>query len=53
MSRVEEIIYTMKKMNISHNILQSVSAPKSVKHNHSSIPQEITPIDPTIEFKSR
>jgi len=46
MSRVEEIIHTMKKMNISHNILQSVSAPKSVNHNQNSLPQEITPIDP-------
>ena len=29
MSRVEEIIHTLGKMDISHNILQSVSAPKS------------------------
>ena len=29
MSRVEEIIHTIKNMNISHNILQSSSAPKS------------------------
>ena len=29
MSRVEEIIHTLKGMNISHNILQSASAPKN------------------------
>lgn len=46
MSRVEEIIHNMKKMNISHNILQSASAPKTVKPTLSSAPQEIASVDP-------
>lgn len=53
MSRVEEIIHTLKGMSISHNILQSSSAPKSaasaLKHdapsnipdmNHMAVPMD-------------
>ena len=43
MTRVEEIIHTLKGMSISHNILQSSSAPKSASsalkhHSPSNIP---------------
>ncbi|MDA0849390.1 MAG: hypothetical protein O2827_06530 [Verrucomicrobia bacterium] len=53
MSRVEEIIHTLKGMSISHNVLQSSSAPKSaastLKHdapsnipdmNHMAVPMD-------------
>jgi hypothetical protein len=43
MSRVEEIIHTLGKMDISHNILQSVSAPKS-----NSLGKDIAAMPPDI-----
>ena len=47
MSRVEEIIHTLGKMDISHNILQSVGAPKSNSLG-KGIPSDIAAIPPDI-----
>ena len=49
MSRVDEIIYKLQKMNITSSVLQSMNAPKSVSQSKIQGANEIQPInDPTL-----